>query len=160
MLTVSVTSITDKYNRNLQYAFEDAEMTIPDRQASAALASLILLQVIMLSALYAGIRPHPPVATPLFGIAPFLGASVSIALSALIVQPLTTSAGRTLSVLAGLMALISFGPQKYFDAQFALIWPAVILGQLAAVVIFVRVFAAIRQHGEINVTPKANAGQA
>ena len=52
-------------------------MTHHDRQALAALTTLILLQSIMLSALYAGIRPHPPVATPLFGIAPFLGASVS-----------------------------------------------------------------------------------
>lgn len=40
------------------------------------------------------------------------------------------------------MALISFGPQKYFDAQFGLIWPAVILGQLAALVILVNAFRA------------------
>jgi hypothetical protein len=107
-------------------------MTQSDRYAVAALATLILLQGIMLSALYAGIRPHPPSATPLFGIAPFLGASVSIAVAAIIVQPLTNAAGRSLSVVAALTALVSFGPQKYFDAQFGLIWPAVILGQLAA----------------------------
>lgn len=123
-------------------------MTQPDRHASAALVTLITLQVIMLSALYAGIKPHPPVATPLFGIAPFLGASVSVALSALIVNPLASGAGRTLSVLAGVMALVSFGPQKYFDAQFALIWPAVVLGQIAAIVIFVRVFRAVRAGSE------------
>lgn len=127
-------------------------MTQPDRHASAALVTLITLQVIMLSALYAGIKPHPPVATPLFGIAPFLGASVSVALSALIVQPLTSATGRTLSVLAGVMALVSFGPQKYFDAQFALIWPAVVLGQIAAVVIFIRVLGAARARGEIGLS--------
>lgn len=124
-------------------------MTQHNRQASAALATLILLQTIMLSALYAGIKPHPPMATPLFGIAPFLGASVSVALSAIIVQPLNTVAGRSLCVLAGLMALVSFGPQKYFDAQFGLIWPAVVFGQLAALVIFVRVFKAVRHGDEI-----------
>lgn len=118
-------------------------MTQSDRSAVAALATLILLQGIMLSALYAGVRPHPPVATPLFGIAPFIGASVSLALSAIIVQPLTNTAGRTLSVLAALAALVSFGPQKYFDAQVGLIWPAVVLGQVAAVVIVVRVIRAI-----------------
>ncbi len=48
----------------------------------------------MLSALYAGIRPHPPVVTPLFGIAPFLGAAMSVALEAIIVQPLCSRAGR------------------------------------------------------------------
>ena len=134
-------------------------MTHPDRQALAALATLILLQLIMLSALYAGIRPHPPVATPLFGIAPFLGASVSIALSAMIVQPLTTAAGRGLSVMAVVMALVSFGPQKYFDTQFALIWPAVIFGQIAALVIFARVLNASRQKVESDHLPAASAEQ-
>ncbi len=33
------------------------------------------------------------------------------------------------------MAAISFGPQKYFDAQFGPIWPAVIAGQVAIVTI-------------------------
>ncbi|MGY3439635.1 MULTISPECIES: hypothetical protein [unclassified Marinovum] len=119
-------------------------MTQPERQASAALVSLIMLQVIMLSALYAGIKPHPPVATPLFGIAPFLGVSLSIAIAALIVLPLANPTGRALSFLAGVLALVSFGPQKYFDAQFGLIWPAVLLGQIAAIVIFVRVIGAAR----------------
>ncbi|WP_299500700.1 hypothetical protein [uncultured Roseobacter sp.] len=108
---------------------------------------------------YAGIRPHPPVVTPLFGIAPFLGAAVSIALSAVIVQPINSAAGRTLSSLAALMALASFGPQKYFDAQFALIWPAVILGQLAVLVIFIGVFGEIRRRKNIDITVKSNVEQ-
>lgn len=133
-------------------------MTQHSRQVVAALTTLILLQLIMLSALYAGIPPHPPVATRLFGIAPFLGASVSIALSAIIVQPLTSAAGRGLSVMAALMALVSFGPQKYFDAQFALIWPAVILGQLAAIVIFTRILNASRREDETDRPAAACAG--
>ncbi|MCV6586065.1 MAG: hypothetical protein OIF47_11070 [Marinibacterium sp.] len=120
-------------------------MTQNTRQTTAALATLIVLQLIMLSALYAGIRPHPPVATPLFGIAPFLGASVAIALSAIIVEPLGTRTGRTLSSVAAIMALVSFGPQKYFDAQFGLIYPAVILGQIAALVIGLKVLNASRR---------------
>lgn len=115
-----------------------------NRHVIAALATLILLQGIMLSALYAGIRPHPPVATPLFGIAPFIGAAMSVALAAIIVQPLNSREGRILSVIASLMALISFGPQKYFDAQFGLIYPAVLLGQFAALVIFVSVIKVAR----------------
>jgi uncharacterized membrane protein len=118
------------------------------RQVVAALATLILLQGIMLSALYAGIRPHPPIATPLFGIAPFLGAAISVALAAIIVQPLGNRAGHSLSVLAALMALVSFGPQKYFDAQFSLIYPAVLLGQFAALVIFASVLKVARPHQE------------
>ncbi|MCV6592959.1 MAG: hypothetical protein OIF48_08415 [Silicimonas sp.] len=119
-------------------------MTQSDRQALAALTTLILLQVIMLLALFAGVRPHPPETIPLFGIAPFLGASLSIALSAILLHPLATRIGRGLSLLAAAMALVSFGPQKYFDAQFPLIWPAVLLGQMAALVILVRVVTAAR----------------
>lgn len=119
-----------------------------NRHVVAALATLILLQGIMLSALYAGIRPHPPIATPLFGIAPFLGAAISVALAAIIVQPLGSRAARILSVLAALMALVSFGPQKYFDAQFGLIYPAVLLGQFAALVIFASVVRVARSQQE------------
>ena len=122
-------------------------MTNQDRHTIAALGTLILLQGIMLSALYAGIRPHPPEATPLFGIAPFIGASVSVALAAIIVRPLASGVGRILSVLAASMALISFGPQKYLDAQFALIWPAVILGQIAVLVILAHVLRATLGRG-------------
>jgi hypothetical protein len=107
-------------------------MTGSDRYFVAALATLIVLQVTMLSALYAGIRPHPPEATPLFGMAPFIGASVSLALAAAIVGPGTTATGRVLSLLAAISALVSFGPQKYLDPQIGQIWPAVFLGQLAA----------------------------
>jgi hypothetical protein len=119
-------------------------MTQSTRHVMAALTTLILLQGIMLSALYAGIRPHPPVTTPLFGIAPFIGAAMSIALAAIIVQPLGSREGRILSVIAALMALISFGPQKYFDPQFGLIYPAVLLGQFAALVIFASVVKVVR----------------
>lgn len=118
-------------------------MTGSDRYSVAALAILIVLQVTMLSALYAGIRPHPPATTPLFGIAPFIGASVSLALAAIIVKPASNTTGRVMSMLAALLALVSFGPQKYFDPQIGLIWPAVVLGQLAAMSIILQVLSGI-----------------
>jgi len=106
-------------------------MPHPNQTSTAALAVLIILQAVMLGALYAGISPHPPAATPLFGIAPLLGASMAAAMAAIVVGSSSTRPGRILGLLAALLALISFGPQKYFDAQFGLIWPAVISGQLA-----------------------------
>ena len=111
-------------------------MTYQDRTASAALSGLIILQVTMLSALYAGVAPHPPATTPLFGIAPFVGAAIAAAMAAIVMGPAETRAGRVLGVTAALMALISFGPQKYLDAQIALIWPSVVGGQIAAATIF------------------------
>ncbi len=109
------------------------------RQTNAALTALIILQLTMLGALFAQSAPHPPATIPLFGIAPFLAAALSTAAAAIIIGPLETAPGRVLSVLAALMALLSYGPQKYLDAQLALIWPAVISGQIAAVAVIVLV---------------------
>ena len=105
----------------------------------AALATLIVLQLVMLGSLYAGVAPHPPSATPLFGIAPFLAMALSAAVAAMLLGG-QTRAGRMLSLLAALAAAVSFGPQKYVDAQFALIWPAVIAGQVAIAAVLVIVF--------------------
>jgi len=107
---------------------------MPERFAQAALAALIILQGIMLSSLYAGVAPHPPAATPIAGMGPFIGAAVALAAGGLIVG-LSSAAGRVLGVLAALAALLSFGPQKYFDPQFSQIWPAVMLGQVSAAVL-------------------------
>ncbi|MEM9330792.1 MAG: hypothetical protein AAGA53_05670 [Pseudomonadota bacterium] len=119
-----------------------------ERQVYAALSTLVMLQMIMLGSLFAGIKPHPPALTPLFAIAPFLAVSVSTAISAMIVQPLNNRTGQILSTLACLMALISFGPQKYFDAQFGLIWPAVMLGQGAALIVFLHLLRAHRSKSQ------------
>lgn len=123
-------------------------MSHADRTMVAALATLIVLQGVMLSALYAGVAPHPPRITPISAIGPFIGASMAIALAAILLQPLTTRMGRALSLVAMLMALLSFGPQKYFDDQIALIWPAIVLGQLAAVAIIVSLISARRTRRE------------
>ncbi|MEO0773420.1 MAG: hypothetical protein AAFZ04_09595 [Pseudomonadota bacterium] len=101
-----------------------------DRGMIAALATLIILQAVMLLALFAGIRPHPPEVTPLFGIAPFIGASIAAAMAAIILRP-HSRMGLFFALIAAVFAAVSFGPQKYFDAQFALIWPAVVAGQIA-----------------------------
>jgi hypothetical protein len=118
-----------------------------NRSSIAALSALIVLQLIMLSALYAGIKPHPPVATPLFGIAPFIGASVAAAFAAIVMTP-ATRGGRALSILAAVMAAASFGPQKYFVPEFPLIWPAVMGAQIAIVTIIAEVFAHRRRQTE------------
>ncbi len=113
------------------------------RSTTASLSALIVLQAIMLGSLYAGVAPHPPATTPLFAIGPFIGASIAMALAAIIMGPLERS-GRVLAILAVLAALVSFGPQKYFDPQFALIWPAVLSGQIAALAMLLTLIKAAR----------------
>ena len=116
---------------------------IQHNSTMAALLTLIVLQAVMLASLFAGVPPHPPVSTPLFGIGPFLGMSLSTAAAAVVLNPTETKPGRVLAVAAALLALVSFGPQKYMDEQFHLIWPAVITGQIAVGVIL---FQAVALH--------------
>ncbi|MCY6383433.1 hypothetical protein [Hoeflea prorocentri] len=118
-----------------------------DKAAPAALTALIILQLVMLGALFAGVPPHPPETTPLFGIGPFLGMSLSVTAAALMTGSAATRTGSVLCVLAVLCAFVSFGPQKYFDEQFDLIWPAVVCGQFASVVLLLRVFAGPSHRG-------------
>lgn len=123
------------------------------RSVNAALAALIVLQTIMLSALYAGIPPHPPVATPLFGLAPFIGAALAAAVAGLVLGTTETGYGRVLSLIAVVLAAVSFGPQKYFDAQFALIWPAVVVGQVAIVTVLVQVLPRLFRRSNVASQP-------
>lgn len=126
-----------------------------DQQAkpvTAALATLILLQTLMLMALFAGVPPHPPAAVAPFGIGPFIGSAISVAIAALILGPATRS-GTLLAALAALMALVSFGPQKYLDSQFPLIWPAVLTAQAAILTILVQAgHRLLSKNGPVNPT--------
>ena len=100
-----------------------------------ALLGLAILQAFMFLALLAELAPHPPRVTPLFAMGPFLAASVALCLGVLW---LPRGAGRlsaALSVLAAFMALLSYGPQKWADPNIAEIWPAVLLGQVLALVL-------------------------
>lgn len=103
-----------------------------EKQVNAAIASLIILQVVMLGSLFAQTVPHPPAIIPISGIGPFLSVSLSAAIGALILGPLSGKAGRVLGLVAAMLAMVSFGPQKYIDPQFSLVWPAVVFGQLCA----------------------------
>lgn len=120
-------------------------MQTSDRSLAAGLATLIILQLIMLGALYAGVPPHPPQSTPLFAMAPFLAAAIATAAAALIVGANSGATGRGLSLLAAIMALASFGPQKYFDPQFAAIWPAVIAAQIAVLSMLTKIATNLRR---------------
>jgi hypothetical protein len=113
-------------------------MSAHERPVTAALLALVVLQAVMLASLFAGVAPHPPATTPLFGIAPFVAAAIAAAAAAIALGPLGGFAGRALSLVAALAALVSYGPQKYLDPQLALIWPAVVAGQLAAAAVLIQ----------------------
>ena len=97
----------------------------------APLAILAVLHGVMLASLYSGVPPHPPVATPLFAICPFIGAVLALIAAAVFVRDPRVQLGVTATIVV--LSLISFGPQKYLDPAFPMIWPAVLTGQLATV---------------------------
>ncbi|QGY00038.1 hypothetical protein EI983_17895 [Roseovarius faecimaris] len=107
--------------------------TAQAQSIGAACLMLITVQGIMLASLYFDVAPHPPRVIPLFAMPPFLAVSIGTALCAM--RLTGTRMGNILAGLAALFALLSFGPQKYFDPAFPEIWIAVIASQLSVLAI-------------------------
>ena len=110
---------------------------IGQNTGSAALVVLLTLTAVMLLALFTRTEPHPPLTVAPFALAPFLGASLAIGLAALTASGQGTRTNTALVLLFSATALVSFGPQKYFDAAFPLVWPAVLTAQAAIAVLVV-----------------------
>ncbi len=115
--------------------------TTPDH-LSASIMVLLVLTSVMLAALFTRTPPHPPLEVPLFALAPFLGASLAIGFAALWLA--RRGAGVRLALVFAVTALVSFGPQKYFDPAFLRIWPAVLLAQAAIAVLAYCAFKTLR----------------
>lgn len=115
---------------------------MPQDARNAALSTLIILQIVMLLSLYFKVPPHPPTVIPLGGMAPMIAASLSAAVGALLLGA-QGSGGKALTLAACLLAAISYGPQKYFDPAFALVWPAVVSAQIAIVALIAPMLAQI-----------------
>lgn len=108
-------------------------MTQTTKTLDAACLMLAIIQAVMLASLWFGVAPHPPRATPLFAMAPFLAVSIGTALSARVL--ITERSGRILAAIAATLALFSFGPQKYVDPAFGEIWVAVLTAQICVITI-------------------------
>lgn len=121
--------------------------TSPETRSRAALLVLIVLQAVMLAALFAQIAPHPPRAVAPFALGPFLGASIAIAGAAIVLGAVRTGLGTAVSLAAGVLALISFGPQKWLDPAIGEIWPAVLIAELAVAVLVVETLRARSARG-------------
>ncbi|MEM7718760.1 MAG: hypothetical protein AAF222_06115 [Pseudomonadota bacterium] len=106
-------------------------MLLQSRATFAALLALAVLQSVMLASLFAGVAPHPPAEVVPFGMAPFLAASLSAVLAAMVLGAPSTAAGRAMTTVAILLALVSFGPQKLLDPTFSRIYPAVFTAWIA-----------------------------
>lgn len=109
---------------------------------ATAIAALLVLQTVMLFAMFTQAPPHPPYVVAPFGMGPFLGVSLAVCVAALMRMP--GRSGAILALLAGALAMVSYGPQKWFDAAFGEVWPAVIAAQLATLFIVIDVVKDMR----------------
>lgn len=106
-----------------------------NQPASAAIAALLVLTGVMLLALLTRTAPHPPLEVAPFALGPFLGASLAIGAAAFHLVRQDGRYAGALAIVFAATALVSFGPQKYFDPAFSRIWPAVITAQIAVAVV-------------------------
>jgi len=123
---------------------DDSEV-LQRHHATAAILVLLALTGVMLLALFSRTTPHPPLEVPPFALGPFLGASLAIGAAAFHLLRQGARCGGILAVFFALTALLSFGPQKYFDPAFSRIWPAVITAQFAVIVIAAWGIVALRR---------------
>ena len=99
----------------------------------SSLIGLIVLNSVMLGALFAQVPPNPP---GRFG--PYIGATLSLALLSLPLIFWRNRIGYISSIVVGLMCLMSLGPQKFFIEQAAnLLFPVIILGSILSFVLII-----------------------
>jgi hypothetical membrane protein len=130
------------------FVYKDATMHNATRTSQAALSALAGLQVTMLAALMTKTPPHPPLNVAPFAMGPFLACSVSVALAAIVLAAANSRTGALVAAVAAVLALISYGPQKWFDPAIMEIWPAVLLGQIAAAAVLWRAYRALQPDRE------------
>ena len=109
-----------------------------NRCTAAAIMALVVLTSVMLLAMFTCTEPHPPLEVAPFALAPVLAASLAIGVAAHVLIASGARFAITTALLFALTALVSYGPQKYFDPALPGIWPAVVVAQVAIVVIVAR----------------------
>lgn len=112
----------------------------------AAVIALLCITATMLLFLVTQTDPHPPNRIALFALGPFFSASLAIRFVAWQLSNTGHPAGKVCALLFALTGLLSFGPHKYFDPSFPLIWPAVVAAQISIVVIAARGIRLRRKH--------------
>jgi hypothetical protein len=96
-------------------------------QASmSSLIGLIVLNWVMIQALFAQVPPNPP---GQFG--PYIGSTIALAVVSLYLVYHHYKIGFISSIIVGLMCLLSMGPQKFFiEPNAKLLIPVIILGTI------------------------------
>lgn len=108
--------------------------------AVTSLAGLIVLKCVLLGSLWAQVQPHPPAS-----VGPFIAASLSLGIVSLTLVWWGNQLGYVISIIVGVLGLVSFGPHKFFTESADQIFPAIIVGTVLSVVLVIASIAGLRK---------------
>ena len=111
-------------------------------QASlSSLIGLIVLNWVMIQALFAQVPPNPP---GQFG--PYIGSTIALAVVSLYLVYFHFRIGYISSIIIGLMCLLSSGPQKFFfELHATQLIPIIILGTTFSVTLIICSILALKR---------------
>ena len=108
--------------------------------AVTSLAGLIVLKCVLLGSLWAQVQPHPPAR-----VGPFIAATLSLAIVSLPLVWWRNKIGYIISIIVGVLGLVSFGPHKFFTESAGQIFPAIIVGTVLSVVLVIASITGLRK---------------
>jgi hypothetical protein len=114
--------------------------------AISSLIGLIVINFVMLGALFSQVPPNPP---GRFG--PYIGTTVALAAVSLLLICWKNKIGYISSIIVGIMCMVSLGPQKLFTEYHASqVAPIIISGSIFAIVLIISSFMAFRGTNDMN----------
>jgi hypothetical protein len=101
-----------------------------------SLIGLLVIDVVLLQALFAQVPPHPP-----GNLGPFIAAMITLGVISPILIHWKNEMGLISSFIFGCMNILAVGPQKYLvDPNAELVVPIIILGTILTVSLFFSIY--------------------
>ena len=106
----------------------------------SALAGLVILEGVLLGALWAQVQPHPPAR-----VGPFIAASLCLAVVSIPLVWWRNKIGYIISIIVGVLGLVSFSPLKFFyDESAGQVLPVIMVGTVLVVALIISSVASWR----------------
>jgi len=101
-----------------------------------SLIGLLVIDIVLLQALFAQVPPHPP-----GNLGPFIAAMVTLGVISPILIHWKNKMGLISSFIFGCMNILAVGPHKYWvDPNAKLVLPVIILGTILVITLFYSIF--------------------
>jgi Na+/melibiose symporter-like transporter len=108
--------------------------------AVSSLAGLVLLYAVLMGSLWAQVEPYPP-----GRLGPFIAASLCLAVISIPLVWWRNKIGYTISIIVGLLGVVSFSPLKFFyDESAGQVIPVIVVGTVLVVALIISSVASWR----------------